>query len=135
MFCSQCGTEMPNSANFCMKCGSSLSGTSIKPKVLEYHELVVPINLEVPLANDRNGRDGGVALKQEAEAKINSIILNTVRNVSKDGWEPAESSITFHELSRLGLVKWRHTSPLNPFKYGFLIKVESVQLRFKRGVP
>ncbi len=106
VYCSQCGREHPDDANFCMMCGKAFKATSMpttSPSPLfrwEYKDLVVPLNF-----TEQN--HGGFVAPQAAP-RANEIILPCLQRAGQEGWQ-TDGPTDFVELYRAGHVNHKET--------------------------
>jgi len=107
MFCSNCGTQLPDEANFCLKCGKAQQGTATTSNDNQYeHCRIELIELGYRLFQgtvyrfDANaiGTEGPYVAGQSKEFSINTgdreqlPILNAlIRHLVADSWEAVET--------------------------------------------
>jgi hypothetical protein len=122
MFCSNCGTQLPDNANYCLKCGKpQVKGAqaSISHVVRwEYKDVDVPVDL-------RWG-SGNPPTKVYDEA--NKAILQSLQKESSQGWA-AEGSTDVRDLLRDN-----RTNPHYKCTWLGAQSVDAITIRFKRMV-
>ena len=93
MFCVKCGTELPDDANFCLKCGKVLKATvqaeperQIQWEEKEFSELFSPVVVykQTPSVLDQN------ALIQQMRNPIQVTTQKLLQRARAEGWEPTE---------------------------------------------
>jgi hypothetical protein len=105
MFCTKCGAQLPNDANFCLKCGKSqnsasyTSAPSLTQSKWEYKELVIPLNFRAA-----DGLlDPTIYTVRDAE-HYNPIVLEYLQREGQNGWEP-DGPTDISSMSRVGRIK------------------------------
>ncbi len=66
MFCSKCGTQLPDSSRFCPKCGASVEGSFVPNNSQPVHQMELPSNFFETVKRNMNN------------AKIAILILNGI---------------------------------------------------------
>ncbi len=85
IYCSQCGKQHPDDANFCMGCGKPFkAGTQSSSMRWEYKDLKVPLNIK---------ESKGTSVIP----RINDIVLKAIQREGQDGWQ-AEGSTDYSSL-------------------------------------
>lgn len=107
MFCTRCGTELPDEANFCWKCGTSIGGTAAAPSSVDYEFCQITL-LSAGSGRERwSARVGNTVIAQghrfkrylgffefreSASEKLDMTIqqahLDLVSHLVSQGWEP-----------------------------------------------
>ena len=97
MVCPVCGTQQPDSANFCMNCGTPLrrSAAPARRARWEYWDLTVPLNVDYRLE----------AGPSEADERCRQILRRRLERVRRDGWQ-AEGPTEWQSLLAAGYVRW-----------------------------
>jgi hypothetical protein len=127
MFCTRCGTEHPETANFCMNCGTPFRGAAAvapaptpRPTQFEFRDLTIPLEassrvfLEYP---------------EEARQRFREFMKEHLDREAGEGWEPAEPT-DFDSLKAAGRIEeMRHR------RFGHLTVYNSVTVRLKRTAP
>lgn len=111
MFCMNCGTQLPDDASFCLKCGKSQkAGVQTEPPKMETCEIVRVVTkpsswtyeetfifaAEVIGANGKYVAFQSVPLKHNTQYPIyqkefNSAVEELVNNLLRDNWEAVET--------------------------------------------
>lgn len=136
IYCPQCGKELPDDANFCLKCGKPLKGATQPASQAEprweyqvlttplsgykYYITSVPFDAGVPSTKGRN-------LAQEIEQAV-SLLLD---RVSLDGWEPVEA-VDPNSLWKVQHVTREYKSTI--FESNANVIPTEVQIRCRRKV-
>ena len=125
IYCSADGTQHPDEANYCMKCGQPLRAgvarATQRPMQWEYKDLDVPLNLKLD-----HGHSEASASFQQA---FNGAVLSALQRAGHDGWQ-ADGPTDFHSLSAAGAIPWRTEGMWYPG-----IRYLSATIRLKRLVP
>jgi hypothetical protein len=136
MFCINCGVELPEDSNFCLKCGKpqhSASGASTPLSIQgrwQYQEFSVQLD-----GREYQGTgwpiDGSIAFK-DAISPITHAVIELVNRLGPAGWEPIEPI----EVDRL----WRNqriignSRSTNRWSYKIYWKPTEVRINFRRWV-
>lgn len=130
MYCPSCGTQHPESANFCMNCGLALNGMKapggqLAPRLRwEYQDLVIPLDV-----HEKDYRDGNPYSHEYA----NRIILRHLQHAGSDGWQ-AEGPTTFQSLWQRGKVRFYAEAVWEGIFRNRYNVYESVTVRLRRLV-
>jgi hypothetical protein len=125
MFCARCGTEHPDTANFCMNCGIPFRGAGAlaagpRPTQWEYRELTIPLEASSRVF---------IEYPEEARQRFVEFMKEHLDRAAGEGWEPAEPT-DFDSLKAAGRIEEiRHR------RFGHLTVYNSVTVRLKRPVP
>jgi len=121
MFCARCGTEHPETANFCMNCGTPFRGAgapvfSRRPQ-WEYRDLVIPLEASARVFMD---------FPEEARQRFQEVVQEHIARVAGEGWE-ADGPTDFDTLKAAGQIEEvRHR------RFGHLTVYGSVTVRLRR---
>ena len=83
MYCPKCGTQLPDDAAFCLKCGTNL--TAVKEKQAEAQNQTILAPMEVKALNCP--RCGGPITPQFGEMIISCSYCGTAISLSSNGWK------------------------------------------------
>ena len=125
MYCANCGTVLPDDANFCSKCGTPLRNHAAAPGEIkyEYKDLHIPLNLSWSTLGDYNNPDRAFLLA------FDSCILKYLQQEATEGWRAAEPYDYTHLLEH-------HNLELKmPFLSIGTVTAQSATIRLKRIVP
>jgi hypothetical protein len=124
MFCINCGTQLPDNANFCLKCGTpqanGAQASASRPIRWEYKDLRVPVDL----------RWGNGNIPDRIYSEADKAVLQSLQEQSKDGWE-CEGTSDIRRLLRLDKTEAHYKSH---WLTGFQ-SIDSIKIRLKRLVP
>ena len=130
--CSSCGTQLPDDANFCLRCGKPLGLNPPGPRSIErweYHTETLLLNIKVVGAGW--AIEGGMSIDQSTEQKINALIDSQVEALGKEGWLPVQQH-DFKALSRAGCLKFKDVSPFLKWGSGSDYLLQSISFKLKR---
>ncbi len=106
MYCPSCGTELPDDANFCLKCGHGLKeGTpkqQSRPMRWEYKDLSVPLG-DIPY---------------DAPYDMRPIITAALDEAGREGWT-ADGATEYSSLSREGRLTVKAAGFFSSAKYQY----------------
>jgi len=130
IYCSKCGRQHPDDANFCMGCGQpfKVGGQPPRPtpRQWEYKDIIIPFPRDrfsnIPITTRRY---------DEVSRLGDSIILAYLQQEGRLGWQ-AEEPTDFRTLDRLNLIQKRQAF-VTMFNERFTY--EQVSIRLKRLVP
>lgn len=134
IYCSKCGKQHPDDANFCMGCGQPFKTGGQPPQAIprrwEYKDITVrfPKDGFTNIQSDVPKRYGEVARLADP------IILVRLQQEGHDGWQP-ESPTDFQTLDQLGLVKKRERFSFALTATATRTTYEYATIRLKRLVP
>jgi hypothetical protein len=123
MFCVNCGTQLPDDANFCLKCGKAQANgthTNVNNSIRwDYKDILIPLNLSY----------GGGAWQPPAKvcSEPDRIILQSLQKEVSQGWSAAEPT------DLMTLRHARKTVEINTWLTS-TTKIISVSIRLKRMV-
>ncbi len=107
--CSDCGTDSPNEAAFCWKCGQRLDTHARQEQPAlpwKYQEFSQTLgNAAVTDTFVYGGINASGAMDPRQAAVINEGVRLLLDRVSAEGWEPAEA-IDATSLAKSGKVSW-----------------------------
>jgi hypothetical protein len=130
VFCPECDTRHPSTANFCMNCGVPLRESvatlrqtaaetqEMPPPQWEYQEFEIPLNFD----------SGGLSDEQVIE-RYHEVVSQRLAETVAAGWQSDEAT-DFQTLWADGRIKWRAEGTLHP-----TCAFESVAIRLKRLQP
>jgi hypothetical protein len=129
MLCPQCGSQRPDTDNFCAICGSTLHevvGYSKPAPDLEweYKDLTIPLNVQAKGA-------GVTDSMLHAAPQCDEIILRALQQASEEGWQP-DGLCDFLSLQKARRIIWWHDKP---FSGAMRITCEAASVRLQRLVP
>ena len=130
IYCSKCGKQHSDDANFCMGCGQPFKpGEQLSqsiPKHWEYKDITIPFPRDrfraIPI---------GTRKYDEACQLGDSIILTHLQQEGRLGWQ-AEGPTDFRTLDKLDLLQKRYHEMTNLFNHKYTY--EQVTIRLKRFV-
>lgn len=133
IYCSKCGKQHPDDANFCMKCGQPFNTggqlSKSKPMHWEYKDITI-----------RFPRDGFTDINDSKLKQYNGvvqladpIILAQLQQEGRNGWQ-AEGPTEFRTLDQLKLVQKRKRIVLALTASSERTTYEQVTIRLKRLV-
>jgi hypothetical protein len=131
IYCSKCGMQHPDDANFCMGCGQPFKPagqpSQSMPKHWEYKDITVPFPKDRFSGISDNPRN-----YDEACRLGDSIILASLQQEGRLGWQ-AEGPTDFRTLDKLNLLQKRQLHSFNLLNDKYTYK--QVTIRLKRLVP
>ena len=133
IYCSKCGKQHPDDAQFCMGCGQPLNAGAqsfqAKPAHWEYQD----ITIQFPREGFTNIYELKSRLYDEVVQRADSIILARLQQEGREGWQ-AEGLTDFRTLDQLKLVQKRKRIVLALTAGSERVTYEQVTIRLKRLV-
>lgn len=114
-----CGKQLPDDANFCMKCGAPLRGSSVtlqRSFRWEYKDVTIPLGLNT---KSRTFRE-----------QVDTSILQRLQEEGGTGWQ-ADQPTSFNDLKQSGAFDYSERFGL----FGESWDYRSVTIRLKRLIP
>lgn len=134
IYCSKCGKQHPDDANFCMGCGQSLKvgaqSSQTTARQWEYKDITV----RFPKDGFTNINESKPKLYNEVVQLANPIILAQIQHEGRQGWQ-AEGPTDFRTLDQLKLVQKRTKVVLALTASAERTTYEQVTIRLRRLVP
>jgi len=102
IYCMNCGTELPDEARYCWKCGRPQQAVDATPSSVaqsrwEYSDIVVPLDFAIKPSLMRQPL-------QDAAPVIDARVYQALRDAAKDGWQP-ESPTDAASLMQLNRIR------------------------------
>jgi hypothetical protein len=124
MFCPRCGTEHPETANFCMNCGTPFrgagaAGSAAPSRHVQYEsrDLVIPFEASSRVF---------IEFPEDARQRFREFMKEHLDREAGEGWEPAEPT-DFDSLKAAGrIAEMRHR------RFGHLTVYNSITVRLRR---
>lgn len=134
VYCSKCGKQHPDDANFCMGCGQSLKAGGHSPSAMrsqwEYKDVII----QFPRDKFRDINVDNHKQYQEVVRLADTMILARIQQEGKQGWQP-EGSTDFRTLDQLDIIQKRKRVVLALTMNAERVTYEQVTIRLKRLVP
>ena len=107
MLCQWCGTDHPDTANFCGNCGAPVRQRVVAEEAprqdrWEYQDLVIPLNFSSKGLSD-----------EEVVQRYEEIVRSHLERAADEGWE-ADHPTDFQTVWAAGGVKWRAVGVFSP---------------------
>lgn len=133
IYCSKCGKQHPDDANFCMGCGQPFKAGGRPSQATsnrwEYKDITIPF----PMGNFSNINVENRRQYQDAATLADSIILAQLQLEGSQGWQ-ADGPTDFRTLDQLHLMQVRKKVVLALTANAERVTYEQVTLRLKRLV-
>ena len=134
IYCSKCGKQHPDDANFCMGCGQPLKAekqpSQSTSRSWEYKDILV----QFPKDGLSNINVDNRKQYQAAAQLADSIILTHLQQEGSHGWQ-ADGPTDFRTLDQLHLMQTRKKVILTLTPNAERVTYEEVTLRLKRLIP
>jgi len=131
IYCSKCGKQHPDDANFCMGCGQPFKAgrQSIQaaPMRWEYKDVII----QFPQDRFSGIKTSKSRLYDEVAQLGDSIILARLQREGHDGWQ-VEGSTDFRTLDRLNRIQKQSRTPFGFPESPPKITYEQVTIRLRR---
>lgn len=133
IYCSKCGKQHPDDANFCMGCGQPFNArtqsSQATPRHWEYKDIIV----RFPKDGFTDINDSKPRLYNEVVRLADPIILAQLQQEGRQGWQ-AEGPTDFRTLDQLNLVQKRKRVVLALTASAERTTYQQVTIRLKRLV-
>jgi hypothetical protein len=138
MFCKSCGTQLPNGANYCMKCGYTLRGQiATQPKQQghwEYTEFSQSLGgVVIKRTTVFGGINASGSIDPRQAVVIEKGVQQILKQYSNEGWEPNEP-IDAGSLAKSNRVEWRVKEHMWSWNTSPDVNLDKVKLKCRRWV-
>ena len=131
IYCSKCGKQHPDDANFCMGCGQPLKAGSSSSATTSRHWEYKDIVIQFPKDRFSNIHYDNHRQYNEVVQLADSLILARLQQEGKQGWQ-ADGPTDFRTLDQLKLVQKRMKVVLALTMNAERATYEQVTIRLKR---
>ncbi len=134
IYCSKCGKQHPDDANFCMGCGQPLKAGAQVAQAMPRHWEYKDIIIQFPREQFKDINVDNRKQYQEVVRVADAMILARLRQKGIQGRQP-EGPTDFRTLDQLDIIQKRKRVVLALTMNAERVTYEQVTIRLKRLVP
>ena len=92
MYCSNCGTQLPEAARYCMNCGTPTSDSKAQQRIEFKEEYIDLRHLRIFVSSSARTE------KDAAWGAASASVLKVISEFGNQGWELVEANVGFDQL-------------------------------------